>query len=131
MSHLFIILTIVIQVIHINLTTPIDSIQELVYPSPSFSFTYSAQWIQTQVAFEDRRDIYQRQFGFPFRTEFKIHWISITNSFVMVLLLASFLLVTVLRLIRSQFSFYILDREDGETDNGNIVHYNFLKSFFN
>ena len=62
---------------------------------------YSVKWKQSTVTFEDRMSKYQQSFQ-PQHLE--IHWFSIFNSFVTVLLLTSFLATILLRILKNDFS---------------------------
>ncbi|KAL0081447.1 hypothetical protein J3Q64DRAFT_1697142 [Phycomyces blakesleeanus] len=74
------------------------------------SFSYSVQWQQTSIEFEDR-------FKLLLETDFfehKVHWLSIFSSFMMVLFLTGLVSVILLRTIKSDYARY--DREEGPAD---------------
>ena len=67
-------------------------------------FTYSATWKPTTVQFEDRpannpKEIYDE--------EIDIQWFSIINSFILVVLLTSFLAFITIRLLKKDFQRYV------------------------
>jgi Endomembrane protein 70 len=75
------------------------------------SFSYSVEWhLEPDLAWKDRLTRYADSHFVP--TTFEIHWLSIINSFVLVLLLTAFLTVILLRVLKNDFSRYMeLDDE--------------------
>lgn len=67
-------------------------------------FTYSAQWDRTAVTFEKRMEKYQKHSFLPEHLE--IHWFSIINSCVTVLLLTGFLTTIFMRVLKNDFIKY-------------------------
>jgi hypothetical protein len=64
------------------------------------------------VKFKDRMNLYLDDF---FAKELEIHWLSIMNSFVLVLLLTGFLAIIIMRVLKSDYSRYQqTDEEDGK-----------------
>jgi hypothetical protein len=61
------------------------------------SFSYSVRWQATDVAFGDRMSRYAQSSFLP--QSFEIHWLSIINSFVLVLLLTGFLSIILMRVL--------------------------------
>ena len=60
------------------------------------------------------------------RQSFEIHWLSIINSFVLVLLLTGFLAIILMRVLKNDFSRYTRDveaiEEDEEETGWKLVH---------
>lgn len=63
-------------------------------------FTYTAKWKQTDILFENRMDKFL-QTSLPHHLE--IHWFSIINSCVIVLLLTGFLATILMRVLKNDF----------------------------
>jgi hypothetical protein len=64
------------------------------------------EWLHTpEVAYEDRMKRYADSTFLP--TTFEIHWLSIINSFVLVLLLTAFLTIILMRILKKDFSRYM------------------------
>lgn len=64
-------------------------------------FTYSVKWIQTDIPFEKRMEKYSQASTLPHHLE--IHWFSIINSCVTVLLLTGFLAIILMRVLKNDF----------------------------
>lgn len=98
------------QVIHINAST-INSYPHLLPDleagaTSSVDLTYSANWVSTTVKFEDRRKYYAQSTNPNLKAELEIHWLSIMNSFVLVILLTGFLAIIIMRVLRSDYARY-------------------------
>lgn len=79
--------------------TDITSGQEVV-------FSYTVEWVHTpEIKFEDRMKRYADSTFLP--TTFEIHWLSIINTFVLVLLLTAFLAIILMRILKKDFSKYM------------------------
>ncbi|KAI8881538.1 hypothetical protein K501DRAFT_222737 [Backusella circina FSU 941] len=79
-------------------------------PSLELSFTYSVEWIKSEILFDDRFDrLLETEFF-----EHKVHWLSIFSSFMMVLFLTGIVSVILLRTVKRDFTRY--DREEGLSD---------------
>ncbi len=88
--------------------TDVTSGQEIV-------FSYTVEWIHTpSVKYDNRMDRYADSTFLP--TTFEIHWLSITNSFVLVLLLTCFLFIILMRILKKDFSKYMEIDEDELTE---------------
>jgi len=73
-------------------------------------FSYSVEWYPEQLEWKDRLTRYTESRFVP--ASFEIHWLSIINSFVLVLLLTAFLTIIMLRVLKNDFSRYMeLDDE--------------------
>jgi hypothetical protein len=76
----------------------------------SVQFSYSVEWYPEQLEWKDRLSRYAESRFVP--SSFEIHWLSIINSFVLVLLLTAFLTIIMLRVLKNDFSRYMeLDDE--------------------
>ena len=60
---------------------------------------------QPELNFEDRLKHTQESSFLP--STFEIHWLSIINSFVLVLLLTAFLTIILMRILKKDFSRYM------------------------
>ena len=73
-------------------------------------FSYSVTWVEDELEWSDRMTRYADSRFLP--SSFEIHWLSIINSFVLVLLLTAFLTIILLRVLKNDFSRYMeLDDE--------------------
>ena len=105
------------KVIEINVATDpsrvldLTAISEGVVPA---EFSYSVKWKETTISYEKRLEKYSR-FSF-LKQHLEIHWFSIINSFVTVLLLTGFLATILMRVLKNDFNKYARDDEDPEED---------------
>ena len=87
------------------------------------SFSYSVEWVEEELEWKDRLVRYaDSQFVPP---SFEIHWLSIINSFVLVLLLTAFLTIILLRILKNDFSRYMELDDDAleEEESGwKLIH---------
>lgn len=68
-------------------------------------FSFETQWEQLDVPFEERMMVHSQQlWGDP---AMQIHWLSIVNSLVLVLLLTAFLAIILMRVLRNDFARYM------------------------
>eukprot|EP01043_Picozoa_sp_COSAG02_P009856 COSAG02_NODE_339_length_24201_cov_45.538462_17_plen_517_part_00 len=74
-------------------------------------FTYSVTWTPTDVPYSRRMEKYAKASFLPMHLE--IHWFSIINSFVMVVLLTGFLATIMMRVLKNDFVKYEQDVEIG------------------
>ncbi|KAF3793802.1 Transmembrane 9 superfamily member 3 [Nymphaea thermarum] len=99
-------------------------------------FTYSATWKETNTPFEARMERYSRSSSLPHHLE--IHWFSIINSCVTVLLLTGFLATILMRVLKNDFVKYSHDEESVEDQeetgwkyiHGDVFRYPKYKSLF-
>jgi len=78
-------------------------------------FSFSLEWVHTpEIKYEDRMTRYHDSTFLP--TSFEIHWLSVVNSFVLVILLAAFLTVIFMRILKKDFSRYMEVDEDELTE---------------
>eukprot|EP00968_Pinguiococcus_pyrenoidosus_P009866 scaffold770_cov255-Pinguiococcus_pyrenoidosus.AAC.19 len=78
-------------------------------------FSYGVEWEPVNLKYENRMMTYHDSAFIP--TTFEIHWLSIINSFVLVLLLTAFLSVILMRVLKNDFSRYM----DVEVDNEGLA----------
>lgn len=64
-------------------------------------FMYTVKWRDTNIPFENRMDKYSQSSSLPHHLE--IHWFSIINSCVTVLLLTGFLATILMRVLKNDF----------------------------
>ncbi|KAG8493127.1 hypothetical protein CXB51_010624 [Gossypium anomalum] len=86
-------------------------------------FMYSVKWKETDTPFEKRMDKYSMSSSLPHHLE--IHWFSIINSCVTVLLLTGFLATILLRVLKNDFIKYGQDEEaadDQEETGWKYIH---------
>ncbi|XP_030043404.1 transmembrane 9 superfamily member 1 [Microcaecilia unicolor] len=91
----------------------------------SLTHTYSVRWFETSVSYERRGDRLRDSSFFPKTLE--IHWLSIINSLVLVFLLTGFVVIILMRVLKSDLARYNLDEDASEDfdqgDNGwKIIH---------
>jgi Endomembrane protein 70 len=78
-------------------------------------YSYSVEWYEETLEWKDRHQRYTESRFLP--ASFEIHWLSIINSFVLVLLLTAFLTIIMLRVLKNDFSRYMeLDDEAMEEE---------------
>lgn len=80
-------------------------------------FSYSVEWIEDELEWKDRMSLYADSKFLP--SSFEIHWLSIINSFVLVLLLTAFLTIILLRVLKNDFSRY-MELEDDAMDEEEV-----------
>jgi hypothetical protein len=69
-------------------------------------FSYSVEWYdEPDLLWKNRMSRYAESRFLP--SSFEIHWLSIINSFVLVLLLTAFLTIILLRVLKNDFSRYM------------------------
>jgi len=74
-------------------------------------FSYSVEWLHMpSIKHGDRMKRYADSTFLP--SSFEIHWLSIINSFVLVLLLTAFLTIILMRILKKDFSRYMEVDED-------------------
>ncbi|KAF2572534.1 hypothetical protein F2Q70_00002400 [Brassica cretica] len=86
-------------------------------------FMYTVKWKETETPFEKRMDKYAMSSSLPHHLE--IHWFSIINSCVTVLLLTGFLATILMRVLKNDFMKYAQDEEaadDQEETGWKYIH---------
>lgn len=109
------------QVIFANATADAHKLEELPEDELLVEFSYSASWEETTVPFKDRMSLYEDFFS----KELEIHWLSIMNSCVLVLLLTGFLAIIIMRILKSDYNRYARaeDEEEEQEDYGwKLIH---------
>ncbi|KAK9996727.1 hypothetical protein SO802_021413 [Lithocarpus litseifolius] len=99
-------------------------------------FLYTVKWKETSVPYEKRMDKYSQSSSLPHHLE--IHWFSIINSCVTVLLLTGFLATILMRVLKNDFVKYAHDEESAEDQeetgwkyiHGDVFRYPKYKSLF-
>ena len=93
-------------------------------------FSYSVEWINTPaISHNDRMKRYADSTFLP--STFEIHWLSIINSFVLVMLLTAFLTIILMRILKKDFSRYMdVDEEElTEEESGwKMIHGDVFRS---
>jgi len=113
------------QVIFGNVTADPNRVVELIPDTElQIEFSYSAEWSETKHPFSQRMKLYEEDF---FPKELEIHWLSILNSCVLVLLLTGFLAVIIIRILRNDYNRYRKaeeeEQEEDDQDYGwKLVH---------
>jgi Endomembrane protein 70 len=75
-------------------------------------FSYSVEWYEEpNLLWKNRMTRYAESRFLP--SSFEIHWLSIINSFVLVLLLTAFLTIILLRVLKNDFSRFMELDDDG------------------
>lgn len=76
-------------------------------------WSYSVTWVKSDVSFEDRLVKFRHSF---LQQNLEIHWFSITNSLITVMLLLGFLATILLRIVRRDLVKYTLMSGDSDDD---------------
>ncbi|KAJ8479261.1 hypothetical protein OPV22_022988 [Ensete ventricosum] len=101
------------HVIEITVHTEPNSLADLTEDKDiEASFFYSVKWKETTTPFEKRMNKYSQTSSLPHHLE--IHWFSIINSCVTVLLLTGFLATILMRVLKNDFVKYAHDEESAE-----------------
>lgn len=107
------------QIVFANVSTPAKSaveITDVTKPLP-VTFTYSVQWLRTTASSANRGQKLKQNSFFPRTLE--IHWLSVINSMVLVLLLVGFVIVILMRVLKHDFARYNEDEEADDADQEN------------
>ncbi|KAM0939992.1 putative nonaspanin (TM9SF), MFS transporter superfamily [Dioscorea sansibarensis] len=96
------------QIILANLTQEGPKILEA---GKKVDMTYSVKWVQTNVSFAHRFEVY---LDHPF-FEHQIHWFSIFNSFMMVIFLTGLVSMILMRTLRNDYAKYAREDDDLES----------------
>jgi hypothetical protein len=113
------------HIVGVNISSPHKYSVDLPYHKDiDVTFTYSVRWHKSNVQYKDRMNVYHQSHFLPEHTE--IHWLSIINSVVLVILLVSFLGIILMRILKNDCTRYMAgDDEDelGEDDSGwKLIH---------
>ncbi|XP_052138718.1 transmembrane 9 superfamily member 1-like [Oryza glaberrima] len=96
------------RIIHVNLT---QESPKLLEAGKKLDMTYSVKWLQTDVTFARRFEVY---LDYPF-FEHQIHWFSIFNSFMMVIFLTGLVSMILMRTLRNDYAKYAREDDDLES----------------
>lgn len=112
------------RVIEINVHTDQSALVDLTEDKETnVEFLYSVKWKETQTPFEKRMEKYSSSSNLPHHLE--VHWFSIINSCVTVLLLTGFLATILMRVLKNDFVKYAHDEEaadDQEESGWKYIH---------
>jgi hypothetical protein len=86
-------------IVGVNISTDPDVRTDLHTGSVEIDFTYSVNWHESSVAFSERMQAYNDVHFLP--GQIQIHWLSVINSCVLVVLLVSFLTILLVNVVRS------------------------------
>ena len=113
------------HVIEINVSTdPLRTLDVTSGDGVRVEFSYSVKWKETAIPFERRMEKYSRNSFLPQHLE--IHWFSIVNSCVTVLLLTGFLATILMRVLKNDFVKYSRDDEAPGTDDGEETGWKYI-----
>ncbi|GLJ23309.1 hypothetical protein SUGI_0440950 [Cryptomeria japonica] len=125
------------RVIEINVRTdPRFSVDITKDEEIEVEYMYSVKWTETDVPFDQRMEKYSKSSSLPQHLE--IHWFSIINSCVTVLLLTGFLATILMRVLKNDFVKYSHDEETADDQeetgwkyiHGDVFRYPPQKSLF-
>merc|ERR1719424_877794 len=112
------------RVIEINVSTdPLRTVDITDDHDVDVEFSYSVKWKETHIPFDRRMEKYSRYSFLPQHLE--IHWFSIVNSCVTVLLLTGFLATILMRVLKNDFLKYTRDddaAEEAEETGWKYIH---------
>jgi len=113
------------QIVSAKVTTDIERRVDITFTDKPIDvqFSYSVEFHEDEMLWKDRMKRYVDSQFIP--SSFEIHWLSIINSFVLVLLLTAFLTIILLRVLKNDFSRYMeLDDEalEEEESGWKLIH---------
>uniref|UniRef100_A0ACD5X0G5 Uncharacterized protein n=1 Tax=Avena sativa TaxID=4498 RepID=A0ACD5X0G5_AVESA len=112
------------RVIEINVHTDQSALVDLTEDRETdVEFLYTVKWKETPTPFEKRMEKYSSSSNMPHHLE--VHWFSIINSCVTVLLLTGFLATILMRVLKNDFVKYAHDEEavdDQEESGWKYIH---------
>eukprot|EP00897_Mesotaenium_endlicherianum_P009077 jgi/Mesen1/8198/ME000442S07474 len=101
------------RVIEINVSTDPQQFVDITEDKTvQAEFSFSTKWSETSTPYEKRMEKYSRYSFLPQHLE--IHWFSIINSCVTVLLLTGFLATILMRVLKNDFMKYTREEENAE-----------------
>ncbi|XP_024974344.1 transmembrane 9 superfamily member 3-like isoform X1 [Cynara cardunculus var. scolymus] len=125
------------RVIEINAKADPNAVVDLTEDKEvEVEFMYTVRWKETDIPFENRMEKYSQSSSQPHHLE--IHWFSIINSCVTVLLLTGFLATILMRVLKNDFVKYAHDEEAADDQeetgwkyiHGDVFRYPKYKSLF-
>jgi len=112
------------KIVSAAISTDVNKKVDITTDAPKeVEFTYSVEFYEEKLEWKDRLSKYSENRFVP--STFEIHWLSIINSFVLVLLLTAFLTIILMRVLKNDFSRYMeLDDEtmDEEESGWKLIH---------
>jgi len=113
------------QIVSAKVTTDMDRRVDITDASTDLhvQFSYSVDWVEENLIWKNRMSRYAGTAFLP--SSFEIHWLSIINSIVLVLLLTAFLTIILLRVLKNDFSRYMELDDDAieEEESGwKLIH---------
>jgi hypothetical protein len=103
------------RIVSVNVTTDHAKRHDISKSNPmakTVKFSYSVDWVKSDMTHGTRMSRYVEGSFLP--ASFEIHWLSIINSFVLVVLLTVFLAIILMRVLKNDFMRYM--RVDEDTD---------------
>ncbi|KAM7529432.1 hypothetical protein LguiB_032842 [Lonicera macranthoides] len=125
------------RVIEVNVQTDPNALVDITEDKKvDVEFMYTVKWKETNTPFDKRMEKYSLSSSLPHHLE--IHWFSIINSCVTVLLLTGFLATILMRVLKNDFVKYAHDEETAEDQeetgwkyiHGDVFRYPKHKSLF-
>ncbi|XP_023733911.1 transmembrane 9 superfamily member 3 [Lactuca sativa] len=125
------------HVIEVNVRTDPSALVDVTEDKEvNVDFMYTVRWKETNIPFDKRMEKYSQNSSLPHHLE--IHWFSIINSCVTVLLLTGFLATILMRVLKNDFVKYAHDEETAEDQeetgwkyiHGDVFRYPKFKSLF-
>lgn len=113
------------KVVSVSLSTDIEKrvdITDVTTPT-DVHYTYSVEFVEDDLLWKHRMTRYHDSRFLP--NSFEVHWLSIINSIVLVLLLTGFLVIIMLRVLKNDFSRYMeVDEQamDEEESGWKLIH---------
>ncbi|KAF6017703.1 TM9SF1 [Bugula neritina] len=113
------------NIITANVSTSENHALDITEESPNVlvTFSYSVTWKATEATTKDRASFIKKSKFFPQTLE--IHWLSVINSMVLIVLLVGFVVIILSRVLKNDFAKYNddMDAEEDQEDNGwKIIH---------
>ncbi|EGG15974.1 TM9 protein B [Cavenderia fasciculata] len=101
------------QIIRIELdTNNIEGVELADQEELKIQITYAASWTPSEYPFSKRMELYEDFFP----KELQIHWLSIMNSFFLVILLTGFLSIIIMKILKNDYSRYSKTDDEEEGD---------------
>ncbi|XRB23606.1 transmembrane 9 superfamily member [Pseudoscourfieldia marina] len=113
------------RIIEINVSTdPLRTVDITDGDSATVDFSYSVKWKETTIPYARRMEKYSRYSFLPQHLE--IHWFSIINSCVTVLLLTGFLATILMRVLKNDFVKYSREDDAGASDDSEETGWKYI-----
>lgn len=111
------------RIIFANVTADLHQVQLLEDKDVVLEFSYSVEWVPSDVEYSNRMQLFRDNF---FDSDMDIHWLSILNSLVLVLLLTGFVVLILRRVLHQDYDRYAkkaMNPDDEVDDSGwKLVH---------